>query len=376
MMRIMVIYLAIFEIVYSQNIPSNPGRKYYFKMGRNNSEFKGHNRIFYLNHNITDYEYPNRRVETTSASNSEEKIKNTLQYLDEDWNYRHKNQSKTNLPRFIQKFYEKSSEDQSPNTDLKILFNTNKNSSSPILRFNLDSLNPNETVLDADLYFYWPLSNASSIFRESVVLRLYQYERQFNEESNETEFPQNPDVHKLFNVIYVSKAQRGWQIFKVKKPIDNWLSGEENLGLILTISSYDNNTSIDIFNDTNQGIFRTFLVAREKNNNTFSKTEDSSTNSMSTCHKKEWSVNFRNLGWDQVIISPEGFAAYDCAGKCSKSTDENQWNHAKILSISQKRSPCCVPVKYRSMPIMYFDKFDNIVIKNYDNIIVDECGCR
>lgn len=48
----------------------------------------------------------------------------------------------------------------------------------------------------------------------------------------------------------------------------------------------------------------------------------------------------------------------------------------KLLNVFQKRSACCVPITYQSMPIMYYDKFDNVVIKTYDDIIVSECGCR
>nr|XP_023012981.1 derriere protein-like [Leptinotarsa decemlineata] len=380
-MKAAFILFAIFELSLLQNVTNNSGRKYYFKMGKNNSEVRVHNRIHYLNHNITDYEYPNRRGGATNFLNFEEKKTTILpQYLDEEWNYQHKNQSKNNLPKFIQKFYERASEEQtSSNVNTRILFNTNRNSSSGILFFNLDSVDANENILDADLYFYWPLKNTSSIHRESVVLRLYQLESQFDEDLNETNSIQNPDVHKLFNVIYVSKAQKGWQIFKVKKPIDNWLTGEENLGLILTISSYDDNKLVEIFKDSNEGMFRTFIAIKVQNNSTLSDvTEQFPTKASeisAECQRKEWVVNFRNLGWDQFIITPDSFLANDCSGKCLKPKLEDK-NHVKLLHIFQKRSLCCVPVKYRSQPIMYFDKFDNIAIKNYDNIIATECGCR
>lgn len=36
---------------------------YYFRLGRNNNEVKVNNRIYFLNHNITDLDYPNGRVE-------------------------------------------------------------------------------------------------------------------------------------------------------------------------------------------------------------------------------------------------------------------------------------------------------------------------
>lgn len=44
---------------------------YFFKLGRNNNEVKLNNRIYFLNHNITDLEYPNGRV--ANMKKSEEK---------------------------------------------------------------------------------------------------------------------------------------------------------------------------------------------------------------------------------------------------------------------------------------------------------------
>lgn len=73
-----------------------------------------------------------------------------------------------------------------------------------------------ENVEDADLYFYWPLKNSSNLFKQSVVLRLYQFEKQYNVGLNESSLVENPDIHKLFNVIYVSKAHKGWQVGTIK----------------------------------------------------------------------------------------------------------------------------------------------------------------
>lgn len=114
---------------------------------------------------------------------------------------------------FLKKFYEESVAAPESTVTTRILFNANRNETSPILKFNLHSLNPEDIILDAELYFYWDLKNSSQIFRESAVLRLYQFEKR-NEDFNESNFMQNPDIHKLFNVIYVSKAHKGWQVSK------------------------------------------------------------------------------------------------------------------------------------------------------------------
>lgn len=133
-------------------------------------------------------------------------------YLDDEWNYELKNTTKSEIPLFIHKFYEKMRDGEFVNHTTRILFNDNKNTSSNVIKLNLNSLNSEEIVQDADLYFYWALKNTSSIYKHSAVLRLYQFEKTFNGDLNESQLVQNPDIHKLFNVIYVSKADKGWQV--------------------------------------------------------------------------------------------------------------------------------------------------------------------
>lgn len=94
------------------------------------------------------------------------------------------------------------------------------------------------------------------------------------------------------------------------------------------------------------------------------------------CQRTAWKVNFEHLGWNNFIISPTEFMAYDCAGRCANYLEPNTTNHLNLLNVFQKRSCCCAPIKYQSIPIMYYDKFDNIVVKNYNDIVVFECGCR
>ncbi|XP_056640040.1 bone morphogenetic protein 5-like [Diorhabda sublineata] len=376
--------MFVVEVVLSQN-SNNSGKSYFFKMGRNNNEFKVNNRIMYLNHNITDLEYPLlERKKSYHTSQNSDKAQQAPKfdfsyYLDKEWEYVHESNpiNKSRLPSFLRIFYDEATSHPDTSITRRILFNKNLNASTPILKFNLDNIDPELNVIDADLYFYWPLKDTSNIFKESVVIRLYQYEKQSYDDTGNSSI-NNPDIHKLFNVIYVSKAQKGWQMFKVKKPIDNWLNGEENLGLILTISSYDTNKLIEVFHDKNMGNFSTFIVVKTQSNGSSSVLDDNEITDYDTnsqCQIQEWVINFQKMGWDKFIIFPEQFSAFDCVGKCS-TPDKNDTNHAKFLYIFQKRSACCVPVWYKSLPIMYFDKFRDIAIKNYDKTIITKCGCR
>lgn len=73
--------------------------------------------------------------------------------------------------------------------------------------------------------------------------------------------------------------------------------------------------------------------------------------------------------------------AYDCQGKCTRHNTEMFSNHLKMLTTFQDidrrtRTPCCVPVEYSSLPIMFYDYLGNVVMKIYKNLVVSKCGCR
>ncbi|XP_048526732.1 derriere protein [Dendroctonus ponderosae] len=385
------VFLPIFQFLTIESL-NNSGKSYYFK-GIGNNEFSVHNRIHFLNHNITDLDanpHPPQNIQNVRKDTKESPKKIQLKqfFLDDEWNYVPKQTNKTNIPVFIKKFYEQRLKEPNNTDTVRILFNLHRNSSNTIIKFDLSSLKiENENVTDAEMYFYWPLENTSSIYKTSVVLRLYQFESQFSNDLNESILVENPDVHKLFNVIYISKAQKGWQTFKIKKPIENWISGEDNLGLLLTISSYDDNKLISIFNDTNEGVFKTFAVLNIRRNQTLSPSttnhraanQTAPVKSNTACSKKPWKLDFQQLQWDSFILYPEnGFMAYQCSGRCHLEDNRKQNNHAKLKQFVNgvREKVCCVPNEYSSLPIMYLDRSGNVVLKSYDQVVVESCGCR
>ncbi|XP_050299785.1 bone morphogenetic protein 2-like [Anthonomus grandis grandis] len=391
--------LIISELVLI-NLATQPmnfsGKSYYFKTNANN-EFTVYNRIHFLNHNISDLDVNPHPPQNVKILRSNKNVlpngqphKNVLpkkHFLDEEWNYEHKPLNKSDLPVFIKKFYEQRIREPNKTDTLRIFFNSNRNSSSSkIIKFNLPKLTEEEKFVDADMYFYWPLENSSSLFKTSVVLKLYQYEKPVTNELNESHLEENPDLHKLFNVIYISKAQNGWQTFKIKKPIDNWSNGEENYGLLLTISTYDENKLISVFNDTNQSIFRTFAVLTIKKNDTqpsfpYNQTTLDHLQHTTLCSKRPWHVDWQQLHWNNLILYPEnGTMLYQCAGKCHISDQDHHINHVRMREFTNgfhvREKVCCVPTEYYSLPIMFQNTDGGVVMKNYDKMVVKGCGCR
>ncbi|XP_066530281.1 growth/differentiation factor 6-B [Hoplias malabaricus] len=106
--------------------------------------------------------------------------------------------------------------------------------------------------------------------------------------------------------------------------------------------------------------------------------------SKSRCSKKPLHVNFRELGWDDWIIAPLDYEAYHCEGICDFPLRSHlePTNHAIIQTLMNSMSPsntppsCCVPSKLSPISILYIDAGNNVVYKQYEDMVVESCGCR
>lgn len=101
------------------------------------------------------------------------------------------------------------------------------------------------------------------------------------------------------------------------------------------------------------------------------------------CTRHELYVDFRDIGLSASIIAPAGYSAYQCKGVCEPplSQDQRPTNHATIQAIVHKiakgvERPCCVPTKLLSTSILFYDDNENVVLKMYEDMIADRCGCR
>ncbi|XP_006007197.1 growth/differentiation factor 6-A [Latimeria chalumnae] len=102
------------------------------------------------------------------------------------------------------------------------------------------------------------------------------------------------------------------------------------------------------------------------------------------CSKKLLHVNFKELGWDDWIIAPLEYEAYHCEGVCDFPLRSHlePTNHAIIQTLMNSMDPsstppsCCVPTKLTPISILYIDAGNNVVYKQYEDMVVESCGCR
>ncbi|CAM9686957.1 unnamed protein product [Lampetra fluviatilis] len=102
------------------------------------------------------------------------------------------------------------------------------------------------------------------------------------------------------------------------------------------------------------------------------------------CKRRRLYIDFRDVGWHDWVIAPQGYLANYCAGECPYPLGEalNGTNHAVLQTLVHAvdprgvPQPCCVPVHLSPISMLYYDNSDNVVLRHYDGMVVDECGCR
>lgn len=104
-----------------------------------------------------------------------------------------------------------------------------------------------------------------------------------------------------------------------------------------------------------------------------------------SCARHKMYVDFDEIGWSGWIISPKGYDAYHCSGDCPFPLGQSQkpTNHATVQSIvhalrvgNNVGTPCCVPNKLFSISLLYFDDDENVILKQYDDMVAASCGCH
>ncbi|NXQ47935.1 GDF3 factor, partial [Catharus fuscescens] len=102
------------------------------------------------------------------------------------------------------------------------------------------------------------------------------------------------------------------------------------------------------------------------------------------CKPRRLYISFSDVGWENWIIAPQGYLANYCGGDCPfpLAAELNSTNHAVLQTMVHSLDPqgtpqpCCVPVRLSPISILYYDNSDNVVLRHYEDMVVDECGCR
>ena len=94
-------------------------------------------------------------------------------------------------------------------------------------------------------------------------------------------------------------------------------------------------------------------------------------------------ISFQELGLSDEIILPDSFNAYQCKGKCSSTQQKKFPNRSalvtlvkKMKSIEIRDEPSCVPTKLVPISVIVYEKSGHIVLRKYDDMVAEKCGCK
>ncbi|KAM8960581.1 growth/differentiation factor 3 [Pelodytes ibericus] len=200
--------------------------------------------------------------------------------------------------------------------------------------------------------------------------------------------------HKTNRKLLVSRSFRllhNSLYFNLTKVAEDWVNPEKNMGLILEI--FQNATKANISSSQCEQIhsfIHTSLltISLDQTSCKISRAKRSFSPAQSTpsniCRKRSFYIDFKDVGWHNWVIAPRGYMANYCHGECPYPLTEllKGTNHAVLQTLVHSTEPeitplpCCAPTKLSPISMLYYDNNDNVVLRHYEDMVVDECGCK
>ncbi|EHB07647.1 Inhibin beta E chain [Heterocephalus glaber] len=103
------------------------------------------------------------------------------------------------------------------------------------------------------------------------------------------------------------------------------------------------------------------------------------------CCRRDYYVDFQELGWRDWILQPEGYQLNYCSGQCpphlAGSPGIAASFHSAVFNLLKANNPwpagtsCCVPTARRPLSLLYLDHNGNVVKTDVPDMVVEACGC-
>ncbi|MBN3294492.1 BMP6 protein, partial [Polypterus senegalus] len=275
-------------------------------------------------------------------------------------------------------------------------------------RFNLSQIPEGEAVTASEFRIYKDcVSNAFK--NETFIISVYQVLQEHED--------READLF-LLDARTLWAAEEGWLEFDITATSNLWvMSPQHNLGLQLNVRTSAGHSMMlrdaGLVGRDGPHSKQPFMVAffkvsevhvrttrstagrrRQQSRNRSTQPQEAprvpsmadynSSDQKTACRKHELYVSFRELGWQDWIIAPEGYAANYCDGECSfpLNAHMNATNHAIVQTLVHLMNPenvpkpCCAPTKLNAISVLYFDDNSNVILKKYKNMVVRACGCH
>ncbi|XP_030340485.1 bone morphogenetic protein 4 isoform X2 [Strigops habroptila] len=271
-------------------------------------------------------------------------------------------------------------------------------SEAPRIRFvfNLSSVPENEVISSAELRLYREQVEEPSAAWERGFHRINIYEvmKPLSERAQA--------ITRLLDTRLVHHNVTRWETFDVSPAVIRWTKDKQpNNGLVIEVTHLHHAQThqgkhVRISRSLPQGhgdwaqlrpLLVTFghdgrghaLTRRTRRSPKHQRSRKNKKN----CRRHALYVDFSDVGWNDWIVAPPGYQAFYCHGDCPFPLADhlNSTNHAIVQTLvnsvnSSIPKACCVPTELSAISMLYLDEYDKVVLKNYQEMVVEGCGCR
>lgn len=184
----------------------------------------------------------------------------------------------------------------------------------------------------------------------------------------------------------VTLSSLGWKKFDLTSTVSQWYASgiKDRLRLLVDCSGCNKIVDVVLFQATD--VDRPYLVVYTEpavTRRVRRRALDCTGALKGQCCKQRFYVSFKEMGWEDWIIAPSGYFANYCRGDCggyrTPDTFVNHYTHVieeyRKMDRLSGMQPCCAPLKFSSMSLIYFDSDSNIIKRDLPKMVVDECGC-
>uniref|UniRef100_A0A8C5F7N4 Anti-dorsalizing morphogenic protein n=1 Tax=Gadus morhua TaxID=8049 RepID=A0A8C5F7N4_GADMO len=286
-------------------------------------------------------------------------------------------------------------------------------------RFNLSNVARTEKVLTAELHLFKLRPQSTVAFNRHHFCQVSVYQVLDITKKNITQ------DRKLLSSRLIPIHSSGWEVFTITQAVRSWMVDEgNNQGLQVVVKTLGG-SQVDMklvrfasgrnHHQSKQPMLVVFTddgrrsatlegkdpmdtpqlphipmaagppASRSARSLDYGDEDPGSAAAAAACQRLPLYVDFEEIGWSSWIVSPRGYNAYHCKGSCPFPLGQNMRpsNHATVQSIINAlkltrgiETPCCVPDKLFSINLLYFDDEENVVLKQYDDMVAGSCGCH
>ncbi|XP_043467458.1 growth/differentiation factor 2-like [Leptopilina heterotoma] len=111
-----------------------------------------------------------------------------------------------------------------------------------------------------------------------------------------------------------------------------------------------------------------------------------------SCRRRPLYVDFSLIAYDEWVVAPPGYEAYQCVGKCFfpladhlsptkhaivQTLIHGALQNSEVFSGKLVSRACCVPTRLAPTSLLYLDETGTLTYQyGYEDMVVAECGCR